>query len=214
MHLVIGLSNGGAETMLYNLLLFQQDSEIVHSIVSFGKNNQFWENEIRKLGIGLIVLDLKRRPIQSLYNAYRQIKYCDVLNCWLYHCNFIGYYLGRLAKVPRILWNVRHSNLDKKYNKKATIINGDLKSILKQLEEININKLYVDGGRTIQSFLNEDLLDEMIITTISIILGNGIQLFGRLEKEIEYDLYKTERIDDYMVKNYYRKRNRTNASTL
>jgi len=121
MHLVIGLSNGGAETMLYNLLLFQQDSEIVHSIVSFGKNNQFWENEIRKLGIGLIVLDLKRRPIQSLYNAYRQIKYCDVLNCWLYHCNFIGYYLGRLAKVPRILWNVRHSNLDKKYNKKFTL---------------------------------------------------------------------------------------------
>ena len=112
------------------------------------------------------------------------------------------------------IWSSSLKVLDKKYKNRATIINGDIKSIISHLEEKNIKRLYVDGGRTIQSFLNENLLDEMIITTISIILGNGIPLFGRLETEIEYYLYKTERIDDYMVKNYYRRRNRTKASTL
>jgi dihydrofolate reductase len=32
----------------------------------------------------------------------------------------------------------------------------------------------VDGGKTIQGFLEADLIDEMIITTIPIVLGSGI----------------------------------------
>ena len=112
------------------------------------------------------------------------------------------------------VWSSTLKVLENKYNTKATIINGDVKSILNHLEEKNIRRLYVDGGRTIQSFLKEDLLDEMIITTISIVLGKGIPLFGKLRKEIGYELYKTERIDEYIVKNYYKKRNRTPASTL
>jgi len=38
--------------------------------------------------------------------------------------------------------------------------------------------LYIDGGRTIRTFLEEDLIDEMIITTIPVLLGDGIPLFG------------------------------------
>ena len=110
------------------------------------------------------------------------------------------------------VWSNTLEALDDKYRNKATIIHGDVKSILNHLEEKKIKRLYVDGGRTIQSFLKEDLLDEMIITTISIVLGNGIPLFGELRKEIGYELYKTERIDEYMVKNYYKKSSRTPAS--
>ena len=112
------------------------------------------------------------------------------------------------------VWSSTLEAIDSKYKNKATIINGDIKSIISHLEEKNIKRLYVDGGRTIQSFLKEDLLDEMIITTISIVLGEGIPLFRKVRKEIGYELYETERIDEYMVKNYYKRRNRTPASTL
>ena len=44
--------------------------------------------------------------------------------------------------------------------------------------------LYIDGGITIQRFLAEGLIDEITITLIPVILGEGISLFGSLEDDI------------------------------
>ncbi len=33
----------------------------------------------------------------------------------------------------------------------------------------------IDGGKTIQSFFKENLIDEIIITRIPVILGNGFR---------------------------------------
>ena len=88
---------------------------------------------------------------------------------------------------------------------KAEIINGDLKDILKRLEAKGIKNLYVDGGRTIQSFLREDLIDEMIITTVPILLGEGIPLFGHLDDDLKFKCEKVEFISEYLVKHYYRR---------
>ena len=67
------------------------------------------------------------------------------------------------------------------------------------------NDIYVDGGKTIQSFLRKDLIDEMIISTITIILGNGIPLFGTINNEIKFFIEKTEYINKYIVMNYYKR---------
>ena len=88
---------------------------------------------------------------------------------------------------------------------KAEIINGDLKDILQRLEARGIHNLYVDGGMTIQSFLKEDLIDEMIITTVPILLGNGIPLFGHLDGDLRFKCEKVEFISEYLVKHYYRR---------
>jgi dihydrofolate reductase len=48
--------------------------------------------------------------------------------------------------------------------------------------------LYIDGGLTIQRFLAAGLIDEITITQIPIILGDGIPLFGKLDKEIPLKL--------------------------
>ncbi|QEG00094.1 Dihydrofolate reductase [Stieleria maiorica] len=45
-------------------------------------------------------------------------------------------------------------------------------------------KLYVDGGITIQRFLSAGLIDELIITIIPVLLGEGIPLFGPLGNDI------------------------------
>jgi dihydrofolate reductase len=94
-----------------------------------------------------------------------------------------------------------------KLEHKVEIVNGDLINILENLKNRNINNIYVDGGKTIQGFLKNDLIDEMIISTIPIILGNGIPLFGIINNEIKFFIEKTEYINKYIVMNYYKRIN-------
>ena len=50
------------------------------------------------------------------------------------------------------------------------IVKGDIKCLVNQLHQRGYQNLYVDGGKTIQSFLKADLIDEMIITRVPILL--------------------------------------------
>jgi dihydrofolate reductase len=87
---------------------------------------------------------------------------------------------------------------------RVEIISGDLETILEDLEKRELKNLYVDGGKTIQSFLKEDLIDEMIITTIPILLGDGIPLFGHLGRDLKFKCVKVELRGD-LVKHYYQR---------
>jgi dihydrofolate reductase len=86
------------------------------------------------------------------------------------------------------------------------IVQGKLTSILSRLNSKGYKNLYIDGGKTIQSFLREDLIDEMIITRVSILLGDGIPLFGLLDKSIQFEAVSTEILNDFLVKTHYKKR--------
>jgi dihydrofolate reductase len=95
--------------------------------------------------------------------------------------------------------------ISKKLKDKVKIVNGDIQKIVIDMAKIGIQNIYVDGGKTIQSFLKEDLIDEMIITTISKVLGEGIPLFGDIKIERNYKVHKVERLNEYMVKTYYKR---------
>lgn len=88
---------------------------------------------------------------------------------------------------------------------KAEIISGKPKEINDYLAERGYKNLYIDGGKVIQSFLEEDLIDEIIITRIPVILGDGIPLFGKLEKPINFSEVRTEVLSKLLVKTYYKK---------
>lgn len=75
---------------------------------------------------------------------------------------------------------------------KVEIENGSLSDILAKINGQGLHKLYIDGGTLINSFLRENLIDEMTITTIPILLGGGIPLFGNLQKPIEFEHVKSE----------------------
>ncbi len=107
--------------MLYNLLKHQTDRSFVYKIISLGSSH-YYEDMIRNLNIELIDTDFKRNPIQSLLTAYKNIRGCDVLCCWTYKCNLIGYYLGKIAKTPRIFWFVRHANLSPQLNPRRILL--------------------------------------------------------------------------------------------
>ena len=87
---------------------------------------------------------------------------------------------------------------------KVEIISGDIKAVTAHLNKRGFVNLYIDGGQTIQSFLKEGLIDEMIITRIPILLGLGIPLFGKLDKPVRFGVVETEILDDLLVKSHYK----------
>ena len=78
------------------------------------------------------------------------------------------------------------------------------KKILSSLEKDNVKGVYIDGGKIIQSFLKEDLIDELIITQIPILLGAGVPLFGNLKKEIKLEHIKTLAFKNGLVQLNYK----------
>ena len=99
------------------------------------------------------------------------------------------------------------SELPGKLSAKVEIVRGELKRIIELLKVRGFNNLYVDGGKTIQSFLEEDLIDEMIITRIPILLGSGIPLFDKNNLELQFEHVGTEVFNNMLVRSkYLRKR--------
>ena len=102
-------------------------------------------------------------------------------------------------------------SIPERYEGKAEPIKGSLSGVIKTIHQAGYKDLYVDGGVTIQSFLKEDLIDEMIITVIPILLGGGIPLFGELPKPMDFELVKTDFFLNAIVQNHYRRKNNTNG---
>ena len=90
---------------------------------------------------------------------------------------------------------------------KVEILKGNPDSIVKKLNSRKLNNLYIDGGITIQNFLEQELIDEIIITRIPILLGGGISLFANLANEQKYEHIKTVVYNNALVKSHYKKRN-------
>ncbi|KII76437.1 dihydrofolate reductase family protein [Vibrio renipiscarius] len=89
------------------------------------------------------------------------------------------------------------------YEDKVFLIQGDLSTILSDLHQQGYQNLYIDGGVTIQNFLRADLIDQLIITTIPVLLGGGIPLFADLEAPLKFRHVKSEQFVDCLVQNHF-----------
>ncbi|WP_282126188.1 dihydrofolate reductase family protein [Marinifilum flexuosum] len=98
------------------------------------------------------------------------------------------------------------SEVPGKYKGKIELVKGSLSEILESIHAKGYESLYIDGGKTIQSFLKEDLIDELIVTTIPILLGEGASLFGNLPKEQEYELVESKVYLDQIVQSAYKRK--------
>jgi len=86
---------------------------------------------------------------------------------------------------------------------KVQLVKGTLKEILEKIHSQGFNKLYIDGGKTIQGFLKEDRIDEMIITTIPILLGGGSPLFSDLPERLDFECIDTKIYLGKVVQNHF-----------
>jgi dihydrofolate reductase len=88
---------------------------------------------------------------------------------------------------------------------KVEFLKGSPGEVLEQIHRKGYSRLYIDGGVTIQNFLKEDLIDEIIITTIPILLGGGAPLFGELPDSLEFEHVKSTLYLDAMVQDHYKR---------
>lgn len=93
--------------------------------------------------------------------------------------------------------------IPEKFSGKAQLIKGALEEVLQEIHNQGYQKLYIDGGTTIQNFLKEDLIDEMIITTIPILLGGGIPLFSALPKRLNFKCINSKIYLGSVVQNHF-----------
>jgi dihydrofolate reductase len=81
--------------------------------------------------------------------------------------------------------------------------------LLAELSSTNFRRIYVDGGRTIIGFFDEDLIDELTITRIPIILGSGRTLFGPVPYDLKYQHVSTKVFPTGIVQTKYVRTSRT-----
>ena len=61
---------------------------------------------------------------------------------------------------------------------------GTPSGIVSKLAASGANRLYVDGGITLQQFLRAGLIHRLIISRLPVLIGEGIPLFGSLPHDI------------------------------
>ena len=87
----------------------------------------------------------------------------------------------------------------------ATLLSMKPKDLVEYLSSLSISGIYVDGGKLIQGFLQEDLIDEMIISKVPVLIGQGIPLFGLLEIDLSFQHIETKVRSNGLVSSYYKR---------
>lgn len=124
MHVIVGLGQGGAETMLWRLLLQTDPARISSSVVSLSSEDAL-APRIAQLGVPVYKLGLRSlgSGLAGLVGFWRLIRRIrpDVIQGWMSHGNLAGL-LARIAGSghPALVWGIRQSIYDLAYEKPST----------------------------------------------------------------------------------------------
>ncbi|MFI5444838.1 dihydrofolate reductase family protein [Polaromonas sp. UC242_47] len=82
-------------------------------------------------------------------------------------------------------------------------LSGTPQEVLTQLAAQGAEHAYIDGGKTIQAFLQAGLIQRLIVTRIPVLLGQGIPLFGPLAGDVPLQHCRTMTFQNGMVQSEY-----------
>ena len=118
------LSVGGAQMMVLKLLSRIDRERFIPEVISLTTPGELGSS-LMDLGIPVWSLHMSRgfpHP-RYLLNLVRHLRktHPDLIQTWMYHADFMGGMAALFAKRPPVIWNIRHSNLDAKIDKKTTL---------------------------------------------------------------------------------------------
>jgi glycosyltransferase involved in cell wall biosynthesis len=115
MHVITGLGMGGAELALSQLMQKVDKKKYTLQVVSLLGPTPLSQGLV-EAGIEVTCLGMKpgRLSLWGLYTLWKVIKEFQpsLLQTWLYHADLMGLIAGKLAGVPRILWNLRCAEMN------------------------------------------------------------------------------------------------------
>lgn len=83
-------------------------------------------------------------------------------------------------------------------------MSGTPPAIVSRLSERGIRHIYVDGGITVQRFLDAGLIQHLTVTRVPVLIGTGIPLFGPLQRDIVLSHVATRQFPSGLVQSEYR----------
>ncbi|MBT3240134.1 MAG: dihydrofolate reductase [Chloroflexi bacterium] len=104
---------------------------------------------------------------------------------------------------PVIVLSSRNLELPDNLIKTVSQMGGRPKEIVAQLTAQGYQHVYIDGGLTIQGFIREGLIQEIIVTQIPILIGEGLPLFGSIPEDIPLELLESLPFENGFVQNKY-----------
>ena len=80
------------------------------------------------------------------------------------------------------------------------------RELMDTLAAQGVQRIYVDGGQLVQSFLRDALVADMVISTVPVLLGAGRRLFGALSGDIDWTLVSSRSFPSGLVQSCYRRK--------
>jgi len=84
-------------------------------------------------------------------------------------------------------------------------VNGAIGPVVSRLREQPGKDIWLmGGGEIIASFLDEQAIDEFVISVVPVFIGDGIPLIARRHRHVPLHLQSVERFEDGLVQLHYR----------
>ena len=104
---------------------------------------------------------------------------------------------------PVFVLSSKHLEIPESISNTVSVMSSSPSDLVQRLAEQGYEHLYIDGGKTIQGFINEGLIQKLIITKVPILIGSGIPLFGALPHDIRLHHLETLQFDNGLVQSIY-----------
>ncbi|MBI4056720.1 MAG: dihydrofolate reductase [Elusimicrobia bacterium] len=104
---------------------------------------------------------------------------------------------------PVVVLSRRRLTIPKRIAQTVESSSSSPAKLVRQLSQRGFKHVYVDGGKTIQGFLNAGLIQEITITKLPILIGKGIPLFGPTQHDIKLRHLGTKQFANGFVQSKY-----------
>jgi glycosyltransferase involved in cell wall biosynthesis len=185
-HIITGLVEGGAESLLYNLIIKDQNN--THVVISLEGLEKYGE-KLRRNNVEVICMELKK-GITSIFGMPALIKILKqlqpkIVHTWMYHANLYGGIASLLLGLQNTIWSIHHHKLDNK-SKNKTKISFKLGALL----SYNIPNKIICVSQLVSEYHILKLYSKKKIITIE----NGIDVNQFQPKfDLKHDLYQKYR---------------------
>ena len=115
---------------------------------------------------------------------------------------------------PVYVWTSHPADLVQQEGADVRPVSGSVDQVLHRLRSDGVGRVYVDGGATIRQWLSAGLIDRMTISTVPVLIGEGIPLFGGTGPDIPLELESCETFPGGMVQRTYVVRDGTRSGSM
>lgn len=114
MQVITGLGDGGAETMLYKLLINLDREAFEPIVVSLGDKDDFYHKKLLSYGVRVHALSTQKNIFSILKSILKYVKIIyiekpNLVHGWMYHGNFIAFLSKIIFPKIKICFSIRQN---------------------------------------------------------------------------------------------------------